>query len=220
MVGAGTPNAGGTESAASELLADAPRFASDEILTARLRKLVTDAGRHVLALPGAHGRWPASCWRWAWSRSTAAASVPRWLIESRLALQRRRHRRAHAAGRGRLVDDRRRRHGVLDHHRRAVAGGRPDGAAAAAQLHARPRQPGHARRLPRHVLLRADGAAQRPHAERGRVRAAPVADRRHPAGLRLRRHAGVFRRPHGGTHQRRHRDRAGQRRGAPARSGG
>ena len=49
---------------------------------------------------------------------------------------------------------------------------------------------------------------------RGRVRSASLAERRHPAGLRLRRHARLFRRPHGGPDQRGHGHRTGGRRGA------
>ena len=42
---------------------------------------------------------------------------------------------------------------------------------------------------------------------RARVRSAPIADRRHPARLRLRGNARLVRRPHGAAHQRRHRHR-------------
>ena len=56
-------------------------------------------------------------------------------------------------------------HSPLNYNSSVIAGSGPDGSPTASQLYPRPRQPICVRRVPWHILIRADGASQHAHAQ-------------------------------------------------------
>ena len=66
---------------------------------------------------------------------------------------------------GGCIHHRRCRHSPLNYNSSVIAGSRPDGSPTASQLYPRPRQPTCVRRVPWHILIRADGASQHAHAQ-------------------------------------------------------
>ena len=105
--------------------------------------------------------------------------------------------------RGGFLHHRGGRHHLLDHHRRTDARLEPDGSAAPAQLRARRPQPTRARHLPRHLRLRADGAANGAHRRGGDLRPASRRLGRGVARAGLPRDAGLVRPSRRHQHQRR-----------------
>ncbi len=131
-----------------------------------------------------------------------------------MAVQWRKHRRADAAWRCGVVDDRCCRHRLFHHDRAAFVGGRSNGTTPVAKLHARSQQPANPWGLFGHVFLCGGGLARGSRSQRWRVRPTFGLERRSCTVTRLRRRVGVFRRSHGGPHQRRHRGQSRERRHA------